>query len=87
MEVGYTLPGGLPPPGACRPTCFALSEAMFPRIFELTDVRAQGASMPLARLFGVLPHNVVIPAEPSVASGGAVSTSDQTSINRNHWEP
>jgi len=74
-------------PGAGPPTCFALSEAMFPLIFEITDVRAQGASMPLARLFGVLPHNVVIPADPSVASGGAVSTSDGDHQNKHHWVP
>ena len=42
-----------------------------PRLFEMSDVRAQEASMPLVHLLGVLPHTVAISSESSVTSGGA----------------
>ena len=74
-SIYVSLLGGRHPPGASHPTCFALSEAKLPQIFIMSGARAQGTSISLVHLFGVLPHSTSIISDLSVASGGAISTS------------
>ena len=35
--MSYTLLGGMPPPGACLPSCFALSYSLFHVILQTLD--------------------------------------------------